>query len=238
MQWQLQVLLRLPPSSGNLRCSAQKHQLVSRPCNCPLCSSRLKKVKCKTPNGAQPDFCEDIYMRRSPKEKTRSPMATAAWLTLLGPPSRCTVHHISTPATWDWKPVDILTGREYSSQFHLFLHLPQLISQDRLLLPSPPSPKVTPLPENLQQGFSKVTCLLLQSETRSHFKVDIGWHFGLSTISAGHFSLIHMSKVFMRRRVRNQVVQMKDYLLMHHLQLHNWNLTTIEEQLKYAMQCY
>ena len=34
----------------------------------------------------------------SPKEKTRSPMATAAWLTLLGPPSRWTVHHIAAAA--------------------------------------------------------------------------------------------------------------------------------------------
>ena len=34
----------------------------------------------------------------SPKEKTRSPIATAAWLTLLGPPSRWTVHHIAAAA--------------------------------------------------------------------------------------------------------------------------------------------
>ena len=34
----------------------------------------------------------------SPKEKTRPPMATAAWLTLLGPPSRWTVHHIAAAA--------------------------------------------------------------------------------------------------------------------------------------------
>ena len=75
----------------------------------------------------------------SPKEKTRSPMATAAWLTLLGPPSRWTVHHIAAAACtlklrWQafWFPgfnwhlvlesylVGILSVKT-QTQFHLFL---------------------------------------------------------------------------------------------------------------------
>ena len=84
-----------------------------------------------------------IFSLWSPKEKTRSPMATAAWLTLLGPPSRCTVHHISTcNLSLNESQLTFCPAESIQSQFHLFL--PKLISQGRLLLPPPPSPKVTP----------------------------------------------------------------------------------------------
>ena len=92
----------------------------------------------------------------SPKEKTRSPMATAAWLTLLGPPSRWTVHHIAATACtlklrWRafWFPrsswhlvfefhlVGILPVKTLQTQFHLF-SVGLVISQDGSHSPLPP----------------------------------------------------------------------------------------------------
>ena len=214
--------IRLPPSSGNLRYSAQKHQLVSRPCNCPLCSSRLKKVKCKTSQWGLTRFLrkylyEKVTKRKDPLSHGNSSMVDPPWtpLKMHGPPH---LHpcNLRLKASWHFD------GQGVFQPVSPFSPPATADFSRQAFAPLSPLPQGQPLPENLQQGFSKVTCLLLQSETRSHFKVDIGWHFGLiSTISAGHFSLIHMSKVFMRLRVRNQVVQMKDCLLMHHLQLHN-----------------
>ena len=103
-------------------------------------------------------------------------MATAAWLTLLGPPSRCTVHHIPTcNSSLNESQLTFCLAESIQSQFHLFL--PKLISQGRLLLPLSPLPQGHSLPENLQQGPCKVNCPILQSqsETETPFNIDVCW---------------------------------------------------------------
>ena len=237
MQWQLQVLLDYlrPAVIWGIQHKNINWSLV--PVIVPCAVAAWKRSNVKHPMGLNQISAKIFIWEGHQKRRPALPWQQQHGWPSLDPPqdARSTTSpplqlEIESQLTF-WRAGSIPASFTFFSSCHSWF------LKTGFCPPLPP-PQGQPLPENLQQGFSKVTCLLLQSETRSHFKVDIGWHFGLSTISAGHFSLIHMSKVFMRRRVRNQVVQMKDYLLMHHLQLHNWNLTTIEEQLKYAMQCY